>query len=164
MSPVVSRPRRSGFEGRGAGGFTLIELVMVIALIAAVTIAFVALLNAGLPGQQLRGAARDLAAQMRYARAQAMASGEPQVVTLDAATREWRAPKERRGQLSPKIEVIAGGARESDPAPTVATYRFFPDGASTGGHVRLRRGDAEWRIDVEWLTGEVALKRGEGGP
>jgi general secretion pathway protein H len=135
---------------------------MVIALIAAITVLFVAVLNAGLPGQQLRGAARELAAQMRYARAQAMASGEPQDVTLDAATREWRAPRERHGQLSPQIEVIAVGARDSAANPTVATYRFFPDGAATGGHVRLRRGGAEWRIDVEWLTGEVALKRGEG--
>jgi general secretion pathway protein H len=149
-------------RSRAARGFTLIELVAVIALIAAITVLFVSVLNAGLPGQQLRGAARELAAQMRYARAQAMASGEPQDVTLDAATREGHAPRERHGQLSPKIEVVAVGARDSNATPTVATYRYFPDGASTGGHVRLRRGDAEWRIDVEWLTGEIVLRRGEG--
>jgi general secretion pathway protein H len=52
------------------------------------------------------------------------------------------------------------GARDDAAGEGVATYRFFPDGASTGGHVRLRRGDAEWRVDVAWLTGEVALARG----
>jgi general secretion pathway protein H len=161
VSPAADRPR--GRAPTRSRGFTLIELAAVIALIAAITLLFVSLLNAGLPGQQLRGAARELAAQMRYARTQAMTSGEPRDVTLDAATREWRAPGNRQGQLSPKIEVIAVGARDSGARPTVATYRFFPDGASTGGHVRLRRGDAEWRIDVEWLTGEIVLKRGEGG-
>jgi len=137
--------------------------MVVVALIAAMTALVAGVVNAGLPGAQLRGAARELAAQLRYARAQAIASGEPQQLTLDAATREWKAPRERKGQLPQAIEVIAVGARDATAGSTVATYRFFPDGASTGGHVRLRRGDAEWRIDVEWLTGEIALKRGEGG-
>jgi general secretion pathway protein H len=161
VSHSTGRPRHTGFKIRPQG-FTLIEIVGVIAIVAAVTLLLVATLNAGLPGQQLRNSARELAAQLRYARAQAMASGEPQVVTLDAATREWQAPQARRGQLPAAIEVIAVGVREASAAPTVATYRFFPDGASTGGHVRLRRGDAEWRVDVEWLTGEVVLRRGGG--
>ena len=28
----------------------------------------------------------------------------------------------------------------------------------------LRRGNAAWRVDVAWLTGEVTLERGEGRP
>jgi general secretion pathway protein H len=46
----------------------------------------------------------------------------------------------------------------------VAVVRFFPDGAATGGRIVLKRGDAAWRVDVGWLTGEVTLSRGEGAP
>jgi general secretion pathway protein H len=155
MPPV---PRSSGRTA--TRGFSLIELVVVIALIAGATALVAGLLNAGLPGQQLRGAARELAAQMRYARAQAIVTGEAQVLRLDADTHEWTAPRGRHGELNDKIEIIAVGARDDAAGEGVATYRFFPDGASTGGHVRLRRGDAEWRVDVAWLTGEVALARG----
>jgi general secretion pathway protein H len=35
----------------------------------------------------------------------------------------------------------------------------FPDGAATGGRVRLRQGDATWQVDVAWLTGQVAVSR-----
>jgi general secretion pathway protein H len=141
-------------------GFTLVEIVVVIALIAGATALTAGLVSSGLPGQQLRGAARELAAQMRFARAQAIVTGEPQVLTLDANKHEWTAPRGRHGELNDKIEIIAVGARDDAAGEGVATYRFFPDGASTGGHVRLRRGDAEWRVDVAWLTGEVALARG----
>ncbi|HET7778214.1 MAG TPA: GspH/FimT family pseudopilin, partial [Rudaea sp.] len=33
--------------------------------------------------------------------------------------------------------------------------RFFPDGASTGGHISVYMGKEEWRINVDWLTGAV---------
>jgi general secretion pathway protein H len=160
---------RATVRGRGTGGpaprrrsrgFSLIEIVVVIALIAGATALVAGLLNAGLPGQQLRGAARELAAQLRFARAQAIVSGEPQVLTLDANKHEWSAPRGRHGVIPDKIEIIAVGARDDAAGEGVATYRFFPDGASTGGHVRLRRGEAEWRVDIAWLTGEVDLARG----
>ena len=38
---------------------------------------------------------------------------------------------------------------------------FFPDGASTGGRIRLTAKNAARDIDVAWLTGEVRVKRGE---
>jgi general secretion pathway protein H len=147
-----------------ARGFSLIELVVVISLIAGATALVAGLLNAGLPGQQLRGAARELAAQMRFARAQAIVTGEAQVLRLDADKHTWSAPRGRMGEIPDAIEIIAVGARDDAAGEGVATYRFFPDGASTGGHVRLRRGEAEWRVDVAWLTGEVALARGGESP
>lgn len=154
------RPHRGRVASRG---FTLVEIVVVIALIAGSTALVAGLVSSGMPGQQLRGAARELAAQMRFARAQAIVTGEPQVLRLDAGKHEWTAPKGRHGALPGQIEIIAVGARDDAAGEGVATYRFFPDGASTGGNVRLKIGDAEWRVDVAWLTGEVALARGEGG-
>jgi general secretion pathway protein H len=149
---------------RRSRGFTLIEIVVVVALVAGAAALTAGLLNVGLPGQQLRGSAREVAAQLRFARAQAIVSGEPQDFTLDAATREWAAPRGRHGEIPEAIEVIAVGARDGTARTDTATFRFFPDGASTGGHVRLRRGTAEWRIDIDWLTGEVELVRGGAEP
>jgi general secretion pathway protein H len=153
-------PLHAPSSPRRARGFSLLELVVVIVLIAAATALTAGVMSSGLPGQQLRGAAREIAAQLRFARAQAIVSGQPQRFELDAATREWTGPKQRKGTLPAKIEVVAVGARDEQPRGTTAAYRFFPDGASTGGHIRLRRGTAEARVDVDWLTGAVTVSRG----
>ena len=56
-----------------------------------------------------------------------------------------------------EVEFI--GARATRPQPGQGSVRFFPDGAATGGRIRLRDGDAGWDVDIAWLTGEVRLQR-----
>ena len=142
-------------------GFSLIEMIVVVVLIAATTALAASVMTAGLPGQQLRGASRELAAQLRYARAQAIVSGQSQVFSIDARTREWQGPNRRHGQLPRQINILATGAKIEQRHSDVATIRFFPEGAATGGRIVLWRDQAAWQIDVEWLTGEVSVKRGQ---
>ena len=144
-----------------ARGFTLVELVVVVALIATAMAMAATVFSAGLPGQQLRGATRELAAQLRYTRAQALVTGEPQLFLLDTRTREWQAPNHHQGRLPEQIDVIATVAKSEQPSAQVAAIRFFPEGAATGGRIVLKRGSAAWQIDVDWLTGEVGVARAE---
>lgn len=144
-------------------GFTLIELIVVVVLLAAVTAMAASVMSSGLPGQQLRGAAREVAAQLRYTRAQAIVTGKPQVFTLDARTRDWQGPNKRHGTLRDGIRIIATGAQVEQTAPDQVAIRFFPEGAATGGRIVLQRDSAAWQVDVEWLTGEVRLVRGKAG-
>lgn len=145
-------------------GFTLIELIVVVVLIAAATATAAMVMSSALPGQQLRNASRELAAQLRYTRAQAIVTGTSQVFSIDARTREWAAPNRRHGQLPKAIRIVATGAAIEQTRPDVATIRFFPEGAATGGRIVLARSSAAWQVDVQWLTGEVTVKRGEPTP
>ena len=149
---------------RSARGYTLVELLVVVGLIAAALAVGAAAMRSGMPGAQLRGAARELAAQLRFTRAQAIVTGKPQRFTIDARTREWQAPGRRHGTLPREIAIEAIGARVEQQHPDQVTLRFFPEGASTGGRIVLKRGDAAWRVDVEWLTGQVDLQRGGAAP
>ena len=145
-------------------GFSLIELLVVVVLIAATTALAASVMGTGLAGQQLRNASRELAAQLRYTRAQAIVTGKSQLFTLDADTREWQAPNRRHGQLPREIKLVATAARIEQTSPDIAAIRFFPEGAATGGRIVLSRERAAWQIDVEWLTGEVTLKRTQAPP
>jgi general secretion pathway protein H len=145
-------------------GFSLVELIVVMVLIAVLAGIGAAAISSGLPGQQLRGAAREVAVELRFARAQAIATGREQTFEINVGDKRWSSAGKRQGTLPAELEVIATTAREEQPARETAVIRFFPEGASTGGRVVLKRGDAAWRIDVGWLTGEVTLSRGEGRP
>jgi general secretion pathway protein H len=144
---------------RAAAGFSIIEMVVVVVLIAAVVAIGASAMSRQLPGQRLRESARELAAQLRFTRAQAIASGKSQLFTLDARTREWHAGDKRDGKLARDIEIVATGARNEAQREGVAAVRFFPEGAATGGRFLLSHGKAAWQVDVEWLTGEVRVSR-----
>ena len=131
----------------GARGFTLLELILVLALIAFASLLAAAALSGGFDGMRLRAAAKEVAAQLRFTRTQALATGEPQRFTIDPAAHRWTAPK----QLA--LDFV--GAREVQPSPGEGAIVFFPDGASTGGRIRLQLDDAAWQVEVAWLTGQV---------
>lgn len=145
-------------------GFTLIEIVVVMVLIAGIVAIGASVIGSALPGRQLRGAASEIAGQLRFTRAQAIATGHEQVFELDLTSKRWHAADKRDGELPEDIELRVITARGESPARDVAAVRFFPDGAATGGRIVLKIDEAAWRVDVGWLTGEVTLTRGEGQP
>lgn len=142
-----------------ARGFTLLELLLVLAIIAIAMLLGAGVLGRGMDGLRLRSAANGIAAQLRFTRAQALATGEPQRFSIDPAAHAWQAPKERHGDLPARAAIVFTGAREVQPTEGRGAIVFFPDGASTGGRVRLQQGAAAWQVDVAWLTGQVAVSR-----
>ena len=145
-----------------AAGFTLIELVAVILIIAIATGLASVAMTGGFDGIRLRSASSEVAAQLRFTRAQALATGKRQDFSIDPHAHTWRAPKDRHGSLPKQLGIAFYGAREVQPSASEGGIAFFPDGASTGGRIRLSAKKAVRDIDVAWLTGEVRVKRGEG--
>ena len=145
-------------------GFTLVEMIVVLVLVAAVVAIGATAMSRKLPGQRLQQSAREVAAQLRFTRAQAIATGKSQLFTLDARSREWQAGDRRNGRLAKDIAIVATGARNEQQREGVAAVRFFPEGAATGGRFLLSHGRAAWQVDVEWLTGEVRMVRTKARP
>ena len=147
-----------------SAGFTLLEMLVVLAIIAAASLMAMAAFGGGMRGMQLRSSAKEIAAQLRFARAVAISTGEPQDVVIDPQGRSWRGAKGRSGSLPGEGEVVFTGAAAGQFADTAdsegkGVVRFFPDGAATGGRVRLLANGAGWDVDVRWLTGEVVMRR-----
>ena len=154
---------------RRSSGFSLLEMILVMALIAAASLLAVSAFGNGMQGVKLRAGAKDVAAQMRFARAVAISSGEPQDVIIDPKARRWQGAKGRSGKLPDVGDIVFTGARATQFAPDdknagKGTVRFFPDGAATGGRVRLLANGGGWDIDVGWLTGDVRVKRVQDTP
>jgi len=143
-------------KGRAhVGGMSLLEMLLVVALIAIVGVVVASSIGRGMAGVQLRGAGKELASQLRLARAQAIARGEVQRFTLSPMTREWQGVQGKRGRLPAELTVHFEGAAQLQDDPAEGVIAFYPDGGSSGGQIRLARNDARWTITVGWLTGEV---------
>jgi general secretion pathway protein H len=147
-------------------GFTLLELLMVLAIVS-LMIAVVPPLLSGLGGgAELRGTTRQLAAAMRIARSEAILRRQEAVLTLDLEERFFQvAGDTRKVSLPESIKVKLYTAQTELLDGATGTIRFFPDGTSTGGHVALANEKIGYSVNVDWLTGRVwilALENPEG--
>ena len=142
-------------------GVSLLEMLLVVALIAAASVLAAAAFSGGVGGVQLRGSAKEIAAQLRYTRTQALTTGQPQRFVIDPQAHTWQAPNGRNGEIPPELRIAFIGARQLQPSHGEGAILFFADGASTGGRVQVSLKRAAWNIDVAWLTGQVKLRRAE---
>lgn len=140
-----------------AKGFTLIELMAVILLLAiALTIVSVGF-SKSLQSAKVRAASRDLVAALRYTRGQAIVKGQPQALVLNLDDNSYTAPGKGAKKLPQDMTLQLTTADTEVVGDRSGGIRFFPDGSSTGGHISVLLGQREWRINVAWLTGEIAL-------
>lgn len=121
---------------RRSGGFTLLELLVVLAILGLTAAVLVP--AAGVrPGTAAAVAARDLVAGLRATRATALAAGRPASFAFDPHTAG-------RG-----VSVLVA---EGGPAVT-----FFPDGGATPARFVVQPGGHS--VSVDWLTGAVRHAR-----
>jgi general secretion pathway protein H len=132
------------------GGFTLLELLMVIALMAIALGALSVGLGQGLDAGRDRQALREMVAALRQTRTQAVLSGAPMQLRFDLTRRSFQVPGRAPRQWPGNLAVQLTTAEQLGPA-----VAFFPDGSSSGGHLLVERAGQRWRIDVGWLNGNV---------
>ena len=151
-------------EGRSkskSGGFTLLELMVVIAIMAALTSVFPLALNRFVPARRVDAAARELVADIRLAQVRSVASGK--AVSLEPVDHGYRvqtesgtdhAPVVRNWRASTQLEIKSGdGAGQT-------SLRIFPDGSSTGARFIIRDGERARTVMVSGLTSRVRIEPG----
>ena len=107
---------------------------------------------------QLKSAAREVAAGLRQARGQAIAQKAEAVLELDVTGRAFRVlPDPRVHMLPAGIDIKLFTAQSDLVNDRIGAIRFYPDGGSNGGRVTLAAGERKYDVDVDWLTGRVAI-------
>ncbi len=133
-------------------GFTLIEMIVVVAVLALAATLVLARGPMRSATVDLRAASRTIAAEMRTARAQAIGQDRVLVFTLDAGHRDYGIEKGPRHDLPRGITVVA------ENPDAVEKIRFRPDGSSSGGLMVLGEGERHISIETDWLTGAVSVR------
>lgn len=153
----MARTRTSPTGETGdARGFTLMELLVVLAILGLTMVLAMPTLGRLLPGLELRTEARDVASALREARASAIGRNEEVTIVLDRERGLLQVAGKPVVQLSPKIGVSALETSHSSRAGD-NEIRFFPDGTSTGGRLTLALGERQEHVVVDWLTGAVSI-------
>jgi general secretion pathway protein H len=150
------------WRARGAGGacgprgFTLIELMVVIALMAMVAALLPFAYGRLHESAQYRDTVRAVLTDLRAARYQAMSEGREVRFAVNLAERrfgvEGGPPHEAPEPLELRAEMAA---EESVPGGELA-IRFLPRGGASGGSVDvIRPSGSGVRLRVDWFTGRI---------
>jgi general secretion pathway protein H len=138
-----------------SGGFTLVEMLAALAIIAMVAATAIPLLRPPSKGLRIDASARSLCAALRSTRARAIATNSEMALVIDIARKTYRSPGISEMALPPDAAVemiVADSQREG---PTRGGFLFFPSGGSSGGEVTLSISGKRAKISVNWLTGEA---------
>ena len=140
-------------------GFSLLEVMMVLVIIAMSYMLLPKLVFSGVSGAELRSNARAVATGLRLARDAAINTKQESVLSINLESREFTLPNDTRlHKLNDKLDVKLYTAQADLISDKVGTIRFYPDGSSNGGRVTVAAGERGFEIDVDLLTGHVTIK------
>jgi general secretion pathway protein H len=139
-------------------GVTLLELLIVIALMGIVAALVVPMFGGPVSTSELRATARQLAAGLRLARSEAVSERRETFLVVDVAGKRFKVDREAREHALPaKVELKLFTAQNDLVSENVGSIRFYPDGGSNGGRITVASGARKFDVDVDWLTGRVAI-------
>lgn len=145
-------------RGKNSSGFTLLELMVTLAIVAFALTLLPPMFSAGRSNTQLRQATRDIVNGLRQARSNAIVDNRESTFTLNLAERSYTIGAIGAGQpLGSGIDLELLTARSELSGGRAGQIRFYPDGGSSGGEIRISRNAVAYIVTVDWLTGAVRL-------
>ena len=147
-------PRTS--ETGSTRGFTLLELLVVLAILVMAAALFPLALNRALPARRVTTTADHLIAAVRNAQAASTASGRPVTLTINAEGLSGAGQARARCSFPASVRVTltdAGGGA----APSALTV--FPDGSAQAMRFDVQAGAHETVVTLSGLTGRLFVER-----
>ena len=143
---------------QSAKGFTLLELLVALAIAGLVLAVSVPASVRLYESMQYREAVRDVVTIFASARYAAIMSGRAQNVEVRPGTRELRLNSTVK-QLPDDIRLSVNSAQELNQGD-VGIIRFYPEGGTSGGGVSIENANGSGvTVTVDWLLGRVSQEK-----
>jgi general secretion pathway protein H len=142
----------------GQTGFTLLEMVCAIALIAIIAAIMLPIAPRHTSRARLQAYALETATLLKSDRNAAIRAGADVSTLVDAPSRAIRSGATSQTiRIPDDVRFDALLPRTCQQRAVLSTISFFADGMSCGGTIALARLDMTYEIRVNWLTGRIEI-------
>ncbi len=154
-----------------ANGFTLMELMIVMAIIAIASAVIIPRIGSN-DGKLYRAQLRTLTTAMNYNRRSAVVLNRPFEMTLfpfaennlNHNSAKNSAKKLKKGDWISQGADIQWQAGTKKRLNKVFSIKYFPQGGATGGTIRLQHGRYIARLIIDGITGKVTIEETSDDP
>lgn len=151
-------PRGSDQGGDGESGFTLLETVCVVAIVAMLAALILPAIPRGTSRMKLEAYAMETAALLKADRNAAIRRGAEVATELSTISRTIHSGASGRLlRLPADVGFNAVLAAQCNGRAAGTAIEFFPSGMSCGGTISLSRLGATYEVRIAWLTGGVEV-------
>lgn len=146
---------------RRARGFSLLEITIAIAILAGLTALAATQLAPATDRLRLTAEAREIANLAALVRTQALTSGAPTVIEIDADNNRivYGEPPIAR-QLPASLMLLVAADAEGRRRRRVV---FYPEGGSNGARFVIAASARQIAIEIDWLSGRIAISADVAG-
>ncbi|NKB37196.1 MAG: type II secretion system protein GspH [Gammaproteobacteria bacterium] len=139
--------------------FTLIELLIVLSIIALIMLIAPPFMPKVIAGVNVKATTRDIASSLKIAQSLAINKQQEVAFLVNIESHNYSfANRKKHMKLPRQTKLSLVTARSEQLSESEGAIRFFPDGSSTGGQIKLNHINQEYLIDVHWLTGKVSIQ------
>lgn len=145
----------------GSAGFTLVEILVVLSILAIITSITLVYMPGGREKISLKAAASELMTGLNHTRNQAVLTHKDALLRIDLSQGTFWTEGQAKNikTLPPQVVIELSTAAQETTNNNIASIRFFPDGSSTGGYVKLIGQKENYTIIIHWLTGRVEIEK-----
>lgn len=149
---------------RSTRGFTLLELLVVMTIMALVIGVATVSFSGSNPSVKLKAESRQLISNFRYARSRALSESRIFSVSIIDDGRGYQVDPGAESILLPPTMLMSLHSQTQGPELSSDRISFYPDGSSSGGTITLSvlEGDVDLKIGIaiNWITSEISHASG----
>ena len=141
-----------------AHGFTLLEALVVLALIATAAVLVIPRSNIENSRASFMGQVYHAEHTLKRARSLAIGTNQEIAFLLDIENRWWKLQDGQTHNFPESMDVSITYAGSEGHKTGVGEVVFYPDGSSTGGRLSFLSKKFVAQVEVDWLTGRSRVR------
>jgi general secretion pathway protein H len=149
---VTTRILPAGFSEMRKGGFTLVEVLVVLTIVALVVSSISYVVFNG--NNDLQSVSREIVQSIKLVQQRSIREDKPYQIEIDLNENSISFP-EKLVEIPSAYSVTVKTAANQVIEDKLVGMTFYPDASSTGGSILLESDQEEYQIVVVWISGKI---------